>query len=75
MPVDVPILEPLEFFKDLNLRELNEFASSLNPRTVKEGEAIIRKGTPALTLYVIISESMSCHLKMVVQLPLTKKVK
>ena len=27
----------------------------LNPRTVKKGEAIIRKDTPALTLFVIIS--------------------
>lgn len=55
MPVDVPMLEPLDFFKDLNLGELNEFASLLNPRTVKAGEAIIQKGTPALTLYFIIS--------------------
>jgi len=55
MPVDVPILEVLDFFKDLHLGELNEFASLLNPRTVKKGEAIIRKDTPALTLFVIIS--------------------
>lgn len=55
MPVDVSILEPLEFFRDLDLRELNEFASLLSLRTVKEGESIIRKDTPALTLFVIIS--------------------
>jgi CRP-like cAMP-binding protein len=55
MPVDVSMIEPLDFFKDLHLVELNEFASLLNPRTVKQGEAIIQKDTPALTLYVIIS--------------------
>lgn len=55
MPVDVTILEPLDFFKDLDLSELNEFASLLNLRTVKEGEAIIQKNAPALTIYVIIS--------------------
>jgi len=43
------------FFKDLDLSELNEFASLMNLRTVKEGAAIIQKNTPALTIYVIIS--------------------
>jgi len=32
MPVEVQTLEPLDFFMDLNLDELNEFASLLNPR-------------------------------------------
>jgi CRP-like cAMP-binding protein len=55
MAVDVSTLEPLDFFKDLNYGELNEFASMLNPKTVKEGDVIIRKGTSAITFFVIIS--------------------
>ena len=57
MPVDAQTLKPLDFFKDLNAVELNEFASLLDLRTVKEGDVIIHKGTTALTFYVIISGS------------------
>ena len=57
MPVDAQTLKPLDFFKDLNSGELNEFASLLDLRTVKEGDVIIHKGTTALTFYVIISGS------------------
>ena len=57
MPVDAQTLKPLDFFKDLNAVELNEFASLLDLRIVKEGDVIIHKGTAALTFYVIISGS------------------
>lgn len=57
MPVDAQTLKPLVFFKDLNAVELNEFASMLDLRTVKEGDVIIHKGTAAMTFFVIISGS------------------
>ena len=57
MPVDAAILQPLEFFKDMSQRELEEFASSLKAATVKKGDVIIRKGTPALTFFVVLSGS------------------
>jgi CRP-like cAMP-binding protein len=57
MPVDAQILQSLGFFKDMNQRELEDFASLLVARTVKKGEVIIRKDTPALTFFVILSGS------------------
>lgn len=55
MSVDVQIIEPLTFFKDLTYDEQEEFAASLNMMTVKKGDVIIRKGTPALTFFIIVS--------------------
>jgi len=57
MPVDATILQPLGFFKDLSQSEIEEFASFLSPMAVKEGDIIIRKGTSALTFFVILSGS------------------
>ena len=57
MPVVAQILQPLDFFKGLNQKELEEFASFLNPKTIKKGDIIIRKGTSALTFFVILSGS------------------
>lgn len=53
MPVEPQLLEPLSFFRDLTLEELEEFASLLSPLAVKKGDVVIREGTPALTFYII----------------------
>jgi CRP-like cAMP-binding protein len=55
MAVDLQIIEPLAFFRDLDLDELEEFAAFLNPKSVAKGDVVIRKGTPALTFYIILS--------------------
>ena len=55
MSVDAQTLQPLEFFKDMAQPELEGFASLLNARTVTKGDIIIRKGTPALTFFIILS--------------------
>ena len=55
MPVDVGTIESLEFFEGLTHPELELFASSLNSRSVKEGEILLRQGTPAMTFFIIMS--------------------
>lgn len=55
MAVEVELLEPLFFFQDMKYNQLAEFASSLDYRTVKKGDVIIRKGTPALTFFITLS--------------------
>ena len=57
MSVDVQIVEPLAFFQDLTYDEQEAFAASLNLMAVKKGDVIIRKGTPAMTFFIIISGS------------------
>ena len=57
MPVDAQELQPLDFFKDMSQLELEEFAALLNAKTIEKGEIIIRKGTSALTFFVILSGS------------------
>lgn len=55
MPVDFQVIEPLDLFQGLKLEEVEEVAALLNHKDVKAGEVIIRKGTPALTFYIILS--------------------
>ena len=55
MPVDFQVIEPLAFFQGLKLEEVEEIAALLNHRDVKAGDVIFRKGTPALTFYIILS--------------------
>ncbi|HCY86485.1 MAG TPA: hypothetical protein DHV36_15220 [Desulfobacteraceae bacterium] len=55
MSIDAHILKPLDFFADFNQQELEECAAALKPRTVKAGEIIIKRGTPALTFFIILS--------------------
>jgi len=55
MPVEVKTLEPLDFFKNLAYSDLVQFASSLNPRSIKKGDVLLRRGTPALTFFIILS--------------------
>ncbi len=55
MSVDAHILQPLDFFTDLEQHELEEFAALLKSRSVQSGEVIIQRGTPALTFFVILS--------------------
>jgi CRP-like cAMP-binding protein len=55
MSVEVEILEPLSFFEGMKYDELLEFASLLDYRSVKKGEVVVRKGTPALTFFIILS--------------------
>jgi CRP-like cAMP-binding protein len=54
MAVEIEILEPLFFFKDMKYEELSEFASSLEYKSVKKGDVLIRRGTPALTFYITL---------------------
>ncbi len=53
MPVEHQLLESLSFFENLQVEELQEFASLLSLMSVKEGDVVIKKGTPALTFYII----------------------
>jgi len=62
MPVEVKTIEPLEFFQDLTYDELEQFASHLNPRSVKKGEELLRKGTPAMTFFIILSGTYTVFL-------------
>lgn len=55
MSVDAHILKPLDFFADFKQHELEAFASQLKPRTIEAGEVIIKRGTPALTFFIILS--------------------
>ena len=63
MPVDLTTIEPLEFFKDLTYTELELFASSLNSRSVKKGDILLRKGTPAMTFFIILSGTFKVSLE------------
>ena len=55
MSVDSHILKPLDFFVDFNQLELEAFAAVLKSRTVGAEEVLIKRGTPALTFFIILS--------------------
>ena len=55
MSIDAHILKPLDFFSDFKQHELEACAATLKSRTVKAGEVIIERGTPALTFFIILS--------------------
>jgi len=55
MSIDAHILKPLGFFADFKQHELEAFAAALKSRTVESGEVLIKRGTPALTLFIILS--------------------
>ncbi len=63
MSVDLTTIESLEFFKDLTYSELELFASSLNSRSVKKGDILLRKGTPAMTFFIILSGTFKVSLE------------
>lgn len=63
MPVEVKTIASLEFFQDLAYDELEQFASHLNPRSVKKGEELLRQGTPALTFFIILSGTYKVYLQ------------
>jgi len=63
MPVDLTTIQSLEFFKDLTYSELELFASSLNSRSVKKGDILLRKGTPAMTFFIILSGTFKVSLE------------
>ncbi len=55
MPVEVKTIEQLDFFKDLSYAEQEQIASCLNPRIITKGDVLLRRGTPALTFFIILS--------------------
>lgn len=55
MSVDAHILQPLDFFSDLEQHELEEFAALIKSRPVRENDIIIQRGTPALTFFIILT--------------------
>jgi CRP-like cAMP-binding protein len=55
MSIDTHILKSLDFFVDFKQHELEEFAAALKSRAVESGEVIIKRGTPALTFFIILS--------------------
>ncbi|MBU8911764.1 MAG: cyclic nucleotide-binding domain-containing protein [Desulfobacterales bacterium] len=55
MSIDSHILKPLDFFVDFKQHELEACAAALKSRAVEAGEVIIERGTPALTLFIILS--------------------
>jgi len=55
MAVDVQLFKNLDFFENLTYPELEQFAALLNSKTIKAGDVLIKKGTPALTFYIILS--------------------
>jgi CRP-like cAMP-binding protein len=63
MPIEVGTIEPLAFFKGLSYVELEQFASLLKPRSVKKGEILLREGTPAMTLFIILSGTYTVTLE------------
>jgi CRP-like cAMP-binding protein len=63
MPVDVQTIEPLAFFQGLSYVELEQFASSLKPRSVKKGEVLLRQGTPAMTFFIVLSGTFTVTLE------------
>jgi CRP-like cAMP-binding protein len=73
MPVDLTTIESLEFFKDLTYTELELFASSLNSRSVKKGDILLRKGTPAMTFFIILSGTFKVSLEKGRSYTLSKK--
>jgi CRP-like cAMP-binding protein len=73
MAVDLQIIEPLAFFRDLDLDEMEEFAALLNPKSVAKGDVVIRKGTPALTFYVILSGSYEVSFEGGSAIPLNRR--
>jgi signal-transduction protein with cAMP-binding, CBS, and nucleotidyltransferase domain len=63
MPVEVQTIEPLAFFQGLSYVELEQFASSLKPRSVKKGEVLLRQGTPAMTFFIVLSGTFTVSLE------------
>ena len=63
MPVDLTTIEALDFFEGLTYSELEQFASSLNSRSVKKGDILLRKGTPAMTFFIILSGTYTVSLE------------
>ena len=57
MPVEVKTLQPLIFFQNMAYSDLEQFAYSLNAKSVKKGDVLLRRGTPALTFFIILSGS------------------
>ncbi len=55
MSVDAHILQPLDFFSDLEQHELEEFAGLIKSRPVQKNEIIIQRGIPVLTFFIILS--------------------
>jgi CRP-like cAMP-binding protein len=55
MSIEVNIIKALDFFYGLSQDQLDEFAAVLKPTSVEKGDVIIRKGTPALTFYIILA--------------------
>ena len=55
MSIDAHILKPHDFFIDFKQHELEAFAAVLKSRAVEAGEIIIKRGTPALTFFIILS--------------------
>ncbi|MEN8211622.1 MAG: cyclic nucleotide-binding domain-containing protein [Thermodesulfobacteriota bacterium] len=55
MSIDAHIIKSLDFFVDFKQHELEEFAAALKSRAVESGEVIIKRGTPALTFFIILS--------------------
>ena len=63
MPVEIQTIEPLAFFQGLSYIELEQFASLLKPRSVKKGDILLRKGTPAMTFFIILSGTFKVSLE------------
>ena len=55
MPVEVQVIDTLDFFQDLDYTEIEQFAASLNLRNIAKGDVLLRRGTPALTFFIILS--------------------
>jgi len=55
MSIDAHILKSLDFFVDFKQHELEACAATLKSRTVETGEVIIKRDTPALTFFIILS--------------------
>lgn len=55
MSIDSHIIKPLDFFMDFKQHELEAFAKALKSRTVGTGEIIIKRGSPALNFFIILS--------------------
>ena len=55
MPVDISTIESLDLFENLNQEELEKLAELLNPRDVKKGEILFKRGGRADTFFIIIS--------------------
>jgi CRP-like cAMP-binding protein len=54
MPVDITLLESLEFFADLDREYLGRFAASMNCLKVTEGETLTRMGDVAGAFFIVL---------------------